>query len=54
MAHVDYPRGHSGNPMTDQEVSDKFRMLAERKLGHGQVERALEAMWRVDTAASSR
>jgi 2-methylcitrate dehydratase len=52
VAHVDYPRGHSGNPMTDQEVSDKFRMLAARKLGHGQVERALEAMWRVDTAAS--
>src|SRR6266436_5940070 len=30
VAHVDYPRGHSGNPMTDAEVSQKFRMLAGR------------------------
>ena len=51
MAYVDYPRGHSGNPMTDEEVSDKFRMLAGRKLDKRQVERALEVMWAFDTAA---
>jgi 2-methylcitrate dehydratase len=52
MACVDYPRGHSGNPMTDEEVSDKFRMLAGRKLDKGQAERALEVMWAFDTAIS--
>jgi 2-methylcitrate dehydratase len=51
-AHVDYPRGHTGNPMTDEEVSRKFRMLAGRKLDKGQVERALEVMWAFDTAAN--
>jgi 2-methylcitrate dehydratase len=52
VAQVEYPRGHSGNPMTDEEVSDKFRMLAGRKLDNGQVERALEVMRAFDTAAS--
>jgi len=40
VARVDYPRGHSGNPMTDEEVWDKFRMLAGRQLNKGQAERA--------------
>jgi 2-methylcitrate dehydratase len=50
VSHVDHPRGHSGNPMTDEEVSEKFRMLAERKLDKGQVERALGVMWAFDIA----
>jgi 2-methylcitrate dehydratase len=50
VAHVDYPHGHSGNPMTDEEVSDKFRVLAERKLDKGQAERALDVLWAFDTA----
>jgi 2-methylcitrate dehydratase len=49
-AQVDYPRGHTGNPMTDEEVWAKFRMLAGRKLPKGQVEQALETMWAFDTA----
>jgi 2-methylcitrate dehydratase len=49
-ARVDYPRGHSSNPMTDAEVSDKFRMLAGRKLPKEQVERALETIWAFDAA----
>ncbi len=50
VAHVDYPRGHSVNPLTDEEVSDKFRMLAGRKLDKGQAEWALAVMWGFDTA----
>jgi len=50
VAHVEYPRGHSRNPMTDEEVSDKFRILAGRKLEKGQVERALKVMWAFDIA----
>jgi 2-methylcitrate dehydratase len=49
-AQVDYPRGHTGNPMTDEEVWAKFRMLAGRKLPKGQVEQALEAMLAFDAA----
>ncbi len=49
-AQVDYPRGHTSNPMTDKEVWAKFRMLAGRKLPKAQVEQALEIMWAFDTA----
>jgi 2-methylcitrate dehydratase len=49
-AHVEYPRGHTNNPMTDEEVSDKFRMLAGRKLDKRQVEQALLTLWAFDTA----
>ena len=49
-AQVDYPRGHTSNPMTDEEVWAKFRMLAGRKLPKEQVEWALETMWAFDTA----
>lgn len=52
VAHVEYPRGHSGNPMTDEEVSDKFRALAGRQLDKRQVERALEVMWAFNTAVN--
>jgi 2-methylcitrate dehydratase len=47
---IDYPRGHTANPMTDEEVSDKFRMLAGRQLDKRQVEQALETMWAFDMA----
>jgi 2-methylcitrate dehydratase len=50
MAEVDFPRGDTRNPMTDEEVSAKFRMLAGRKLAKAQVERALETMWAFDKA----
>jgi hypothetical protein len=36
--------------MTDEEVSDKFRMLAGRKLPKAQVEQAIATMWALDTA----
>jgi 2-methylcitrate dehydratase len=49
-AQVDYPRGHTRNPMTDEEVWSKFRMLAGRKLPRAQVEQALETLWAFDTA----
>jgi 2-methylcitrate dehydratase len=52
VACVDYPRGHSGNPLTDEEVSAKFRTLAGRKLDKDQVEWALEVMWAFDVAAN--
>jgi 2-methylcitrate dehydratase len=52
VARVDYPRGHGSNPMTDEEVSDKFRMLAGRQVNREQAERALEVMWAFETAPS--
>lgn len=45
---VDYPRGHIGNPMTDEEVEGKFRTLAGRLLPAAQLETALTCLWQID------
>jgi 2-methylcitrate dehydratase len=50
VAVVDYPRGHALNPMSDEEVSDKFRGVARRALAADRVAGALETLWRLDAA----
>jgi len=47
---IEYPRGHVGNPMSDAEVDDKFRILAGRVLAPDRVAPALDALWRLDEA----
>lgn len=51
-AGVANPRGHHDDPMTDDEVSAKFRNLAARTLPTAQVERALSLLWRLDDGPS--
>lgn len=41
-SQVDDPRGHPKNPMTEEELEDKFRLLAKGRLSGSQVERTLE------------
>jgi 2-methylcitrate dehydratase len=41
---VTFPRGHAGNPMTDEEVERKFLSLAEPKLGRT-AHRVLKTLW---------
>jgi 2-methylcitrate dehydratase len=50
IAETDYPRGHYKNPMNDDEVNTKFRGLAQRALSKDGVERALDALWQLDSA----
>jgi len=50
-ASVEYPRGHVGNPMTDDEVCVKFRELAGRRLPAQRLDPALEALWQLDRAS---
>lgn len=45
---VDYPRGHHGNPMTDQEVEEKFRRQTEGLLAGDQQATILEDAWGLD------
>ena len=49
-ASVDYPRGHHRNPMSDEEVNEKYRGLAQRVLPEKAAGRLLEALWRIDEA----
>jgi 2-methylcitrate dehydratase len=47
------PRGHHDNPMSDDEISTKFRQLASRKLPPARVERALDHLWAFDPSLSA-
>jgi 2-methylcitrate dehydratase len=42
---VEFPRGHSGNPMTDAELEGKFERLADGKISAGRQAEVLERLW---------
>jgi 2-methylcitrate dehydratase len=48
VKEVEFPRGHSHNPMTDAEVEHKFRMLVEPRYGKEKADRILAACWALD------
>ena len=52
-AAMQYPRGHHDDPMSDEEVNAKFRLLALRKLPPERVERALDHIWAIDASPSA-
>ncbi len=45
---VKYPRGHAGNPMSDDEVEFKFRTLATGVISEKTQDRLLSQMWSLD------
>lgn len=47
---VKYPRGHAGNPMTDDEVEAKFRGLADGVIPKALQNKLLDSMWNLDKA----
>lgn len=47
---VKYPRGHAGNPMTDDEVEAKFRGLADGVIPKALQNKLLDSMWKLDKA----
>lgn len=51
---VKYPRGHAGNPMTDAEVEEKFRSLADGVVSTQLQKRLLKQLWSLDTVHNVR
>jgi 2-methylcitrate dehydratase len=47
-AEVPYLRGHYKNPMSDQEIEDKFRALAADWLTSRQVDALLDRLWNLE------
>jgi 2-methylcitrate dehydratase len=45
---VDYPRGHARNPMTDQEVVEKFKDMASVYMTKEHMERLIESVFGMD------
>jgi len=49
---LDYPKGDPRNPLTDQEVEEKFAALAEGVLSKGAQKRVKEAVWNLERVGS--
>ena len=46
---VEYHRGHSKNPMTDAEMEEKFRGLANKHLQADRVDALLKQLWSLES-----
>jgi 2-methylcitrate dehydratase len=51
VREVEFPRGHSGNPMTDEEVEEKFGRLAAGEMPLSQQAEVLRRVWALETEA---
>ncbi len=51
VREVEFPRGHSGNPMTDDEVEEKFRRLADGEMSPERQSEVLRRLWALETEA---
>lgn len=45
---VDLPLGHPARPLSDQQVEDKFRRLASRRIGGTRLARLIETVWNLE------
>ena len=52
VREVEFPRGHSHNPMTDGEVEHKFRTLVEPRYGKERASRVLATCWELEKLSS--
>jgi 2-methylcitrate dehydratase len=52
VEEVEFPRGHAGNPMTDQEVEAKFRLAVEPTYGKERVGQILARCWELEALTS--
>ena len=52
MTQLDYPKGDPRNPLSDQEVEEKFEALAEPVLSVKARRRAIDAIWNLDKQSS--
>ena len=54
VKQVEFPRGHAGNPMTDEEVEAKFRTLADGVISEKTQDAILKQAWNLDKARNIR
>ncbi|MEM3112279.1 MAG: MmgE/PrpD family protein [Candidatus Anstonellales archaeon] len=45
---VDYPRGHAKNPMTDEEIIQKFKKMAQKVMGQSQMNQLIDTVFNLD------
>jgi 2-methylcitrate dehydratase len=45
---VDFPRGHARNPMTDEEIVEKFKSMASKYMGDVQMKQVIDTVFGLD------
>jgi 2-methylcitrate dehydratase len=48
QCRVDYPRGHARNPMTDEEIVEKFKSMASRYMRDKQIDQIVDVVFALD------
>jgi len=48
MCRVNYPKGHFQNPMTDEEIGEKFTILASRFMNEKQIRQIINAVYHLE------
>jgi 2-methylcitrate dehydratase len=51
---VDYHKGHPKNPMSDNEVEDKFERLTKKHLSRNQSRKILDSIWSLEKVKDAR
>ncbi|MFC1864267.1 MmgE/PrpD family protein [Chloroflexota bacterium] len=46
--HVDYPKGHPNNPMTDEDIRDKFFSLATKFMSEEQIKQVIDTIYTLE------
>jgi 2-methylcitrate dehydratase len=49
IVRVEYHRGHFKNPMTDAEMEEKFRLMAQKHLPAGGIDNLLRLLWGIES-----
>ena len=49
---LDYPKGDPRNPLSDAEIEEKFRALAEGVLSEKAQDKLIDAIWNLEKSAS--
>jgi 2-methylcitrate dehydratase len=49
---VEFPRGHAGNPMSDDEIVAKFRRMVEPRYGGARADQILDRCWNFERIAN--
>ncbi len=48
---IDIPKGHHLDPLTDQELEEKYRMFAELYFDKSQMKGSIEALWNLESVS---
>lgn len=54
VQEIRYAKGHVKNPMSDEEIAEKFRRLAQPLMSAAQIEKALSKLWHLEQMKGAR